>query len=87
MEFGIEKCAVQKIRRGRREIIEGVELTNLEGRTFGEKENYKYLGIFGYGKHQTNKDDRKSKKKEYLKKRKLLKINLSSRNLIKAWIL
>ena len=46
MEFGIEKCAMPVMKSGKRQITEGIELPNQEKiRTFGEKENYKYLGI------------------------------------------
>ena len=46
MEFGIEKCATLILKRGKREIMEEIELSSQEIiRTFGETENYKYLGI------------------------------------------
>ena len=47
MEFHIEKCAMLIIKKmGKRESAEGLELANQECiRKFGEKENYKYLGI------------------------------------------
>ena len=46
MEFDIEKCAKFIMNSGKRQAVEGIELTNQESiRTLGEKENYKYLGI------------------------------------------
>ncbi len=42
MEFGIEKCAMQVKKSGKRLITEGVELPNqVVIRTLGEKETYK----------------------------------------------
>ena len=46
MEFCIEKCAMLIIKKDKRQITEEIELRNQERiRTFGEKENFKYLGI------------------------------------------
>ena len=46
MEFGTEKCTMQIVKSGKREITEGIELSNQERiRTLREKEIYKYLGI------------------------------------------
>ena len=45
-EFVIEKWAMLIMKSGKRQIIEGTELSNQERiRTLGEKENYRYLGI------------------------------------------
>ena len=44
MEFGIEKCAMPRMKKGKRETTEGIELSNHEStKTRTEKENYKYL--------------------------------------------
>ena len=41
-----KKCAMLIIKREKRETTEEIELVNQKSiRTFGEKENYKYLGI------------------------------------------
>ena len=41
MEFGIEKCAMLTMKNEKREIIEGIELSNQESiRTLIEKENF-----------------------------------------------
>ena len=45
MEFGIEKCAIQIMRNGKRQKTDGIELPNQERiRILGKKENHKYLG-------------------------------------------
>ena len=46
MEYGIEKCAMRVMKRGKRHMTDGMELPNHDKiRTFGENETYKYLGI------------------------------------------
>ena len=46
MEFGIEKCALLVMKRGKRHLTDGIELPNQEKvRTHAENETYKYLGI------------------------------------------
>ena len=46
MEFGIEKCAMLVLKRGKFRITEGMDLPNQDKvRTLGENETYKYLGI------------------------------------------
>ena len=47
MEFGIEKCAMLVMKNGKRHQIDGMKLPNQDKlRTPGEKETYKYLGIW-----------------------------------------
>ena len=47
VEFGIEKCARLVMKSGKRYLTDGMELLNQDKiRTLGEKETYKYLGIF-----------------------------------------
>ena len=44
MEFFIKKCSLIKLKNGKRESTEEIELLNQERiRTLGEKENHKYL--------------------------------------------
>ena len=84
MEFGIEKCAMLIMKSGKRHQTEGMELPNQEKiRTLGEEETYKYLGILETD--NIKQVEKKEKiKKEYLRRtRKLLEIQLYSRNLIK----
>ena len=46
MELCIEKCFMLITKRGKCQLTEGIELQNQERiRTFGEKKNYKYLGM------------------------------------------
>ena len=46
MEFGIEKCAMQVMKSGKRHQANGMELPNQDKiRTLREKETYKYLDI------------------------------------------
>ena len=46
IKFGIEKCAMLKIKSGKRHMMEGAELPNqVIIRTLGKKETYKYLRI------------------------------------------
>ena len=82
-EFGIEKCAMLVMKSGKH-LTDGMELPNQDKiRTLGEKKTYKYLGIL---KADTIKQvEMKDKiQKEYLRTRKLLETELSSRNLIKG---
>ena len=45
LELGIEKCTILIMKRGKRETIEGIELSNQERiRTLGKMENFKYSG-------------------------------------------
>ena len=85
MESGIEKCAMLIRKSRKRQIMEGIELSNQERiKMFGERENYKYLGILEADiiKQAKMKD---IFKKEYPRRtRKLLEIKLCSRNLIKG---
>ena len=47
MEFGIEKSDMLAIKSGKQHMTEGMKIPNEERiRTIGEKETYKYLGIF-----------------------------------------
>ena len=86
MEFGIEKCALLvKMKIGKRHLTDGMKLPNQDKiRSLGEKEAYKYLGILEAD--TIEQEDMKEKiKKDYLRRtRNLLKIKLSSRNLIKG---
>ncbi len=85
MEFGIEKCTMLEMKSSKRHITEGVELPNqVVIITLGEKETYKYLGIFEADtiKQQEMKENIK---KEYLRRAiKLLKTKHYSRNLVKT---
>ena len=83
MEFGIEKCTMIKIKKGKREMSEEIKLANEENiRTVGAKENYKYLAILKNTTKQTEKKEKVWNK--YIRRiRKFIKTKLYRRNLIK----
>ena len=84
MEFGIEKCVMLVMTSGKRQLTDGMELTNQDKiKTLAENEAYKYLLIL---EADTIKQVEMKEKvqKEYLRRtRKLLETKLKSRNLIK----
>ena len=46
MEFGMEKCAMLVMKSGKRQLTDGMELSNKDKiKTLAENETYKYLGI------------------------------------------
>ena len=68
MKYGIEKCAIRVIKSGNRHLTDGMELPNQDKiRMPGEKNTYKYLGIF---KANTIKQQemKETIKKEYLRR-------------------
>ena len=68
MEFGLEKCAMLVMKRGKRHLTDGMELPNQDKiRTFAENETYKYLGIL---EADTSKQEEMEDKiqKEYLRR-------------------
>ena len=72
------------MKSGKRETIEGIELPNqVSIRMLSEKENQKYLGILKADTIKWEKMKEKIRKKYFRRIRKLLKILLSSINLIK----
>ena len=85
MEFGIEKCSMLVMKRGKRHLTDGMELPNQDKiRTLGEKKTYKYLCIL---EADTIKQVvmKEKIKKEYLRRtRKLFETKLCGRNLIKG---
>ena len=84
MEFGILKCAVVSLQRGKEARWEGIQLPN--GEEIGEAgaRGYKYLGILELDKIMC--DEMKRKVKEVYQKRvKLLtKTHLNGKNLFQA---
>ena len=79
MEFVMEKYAMivtEKEKKRQREIIDGIELPHQESiRTFGEKENCKYLEILEVGIFKQTKMKKKKKKKGILEKNKITSQN------------
>ena len=84
MEFDIEKCTMLIMRRGKRQMIEGIELTNQEKtRMLQEKETYEYLRILEAGTMKQVEMKEKIKKEYIRRKRKLLETKLHRTYLIK----
>ena len=84
MEFGIKKCGVIIMNRGKAKSIDGIELPSGEKIREIEEGGYKYLGILEYDrvKEQEVKDTFRS---EYFRRTKLiLKSTLNGRNKIMA---
>ena len=84
MEFGIEKCALINIQRGKVTATDGIQLPNGNNIKDIEEGAYKYLGIIEGDeiKHQEMKENIR---KEYLKRvRAILKSKLNSGNAVKA---
>ena len=83
MEFGIEKCALVNIQRGKVTRTEGIQLPDGNNIKDIDETGYKYLGIIEGEeiKHQ----EMKKIKKEYIKRLKaILKSKLNSGNTVKA---
>ena len=84
MEFGLSKCSVLTMKRGKLVKSEGIPVPNGQVMTNIEDSGYKYLGILEADevKDEAMKDQTK---KEYIKKvRKILKSKLNGRNVISA---
>ena len=85
MEFGIEKCAIMVMHKGRLSMTEGIELPdNNKIRALTAQDRYKYLGVLECD--TIKREEMKEKiKREYLRRiRKILETKLNSRNLIKG---
>ena len=85
MDFGIEKCEMIQMKRGKFLMSEGIELPNGKKiRSLDDQEGYKYLGILQFDdiKHGQVKE---KLKKEYVRRvRKILKSHLNGVNVIQA---
>ena len=88
MEFGVSKCAVLTMKRGKRVESRGIRLPNGEEMDEPNNEGYKYLGVLELDGVLCSEMKEKVKK-EYMKRLKLmLKTKLNSRNLflgINTW--
>ena len=59
--FGIEKCALFKMKSGKRGKTEGIELSNQESiETFGKNENYQFLETL---EEDISRDEEKNEEK------------------------
>ena len=85
MDFGIEKCAMIQMKRGKFVISEGIELPNgKEIRSLDDQEGYKYLGILQFDDIKHNEVKEKLKKEDVRRVRKILKSHLNGGNVIQA---
>ena len=84
LQFGIEKCGVIIMKRGKMAICDGIELPDGEKMKVVNEEGYKYLGIVELDRIK-EKEMKERFTKEYMRRIKLiLKSNLNSRNAISA---
>ena len=85
MQFGINKCAVLVLKRGKVVRCEGIEMPNNQViKSLGEGEGYKYLGMLEADgvKHMEMKEN--VTKEYYRRVRKILKSKLNGDNVINA---
>ena len=84
MEFGILKCAMVSLQRGRKTRWEGIQLPN--GEEIGEAgaRGYKYLGILELDKIMCDEMKRKVKKVYQKRVKLLMKTHLNGKNLFQA---
>ena len=85
MEFGVKKCAMLVMRRGRLVRSEGIVLPDEnEIRVIGENDSYKYLGVLEAD--QIKREEMKETlTMEYKRRvRKVLQSKLNGRNMVKA---
>ena len=83
MEFGIEKCAMLAMEKGK--IVESVGIELPDGKvikSLQEGENYKYLGILGADKFLEEKMKLKVSKEYIRRLRKVLESKLNGGNLV-----
>ena len=85
MEFGIQKCAMLKIVRGKMVECEGISLPNGEKiRSLEKGQDYRYLGVLQCDTIK-NKEMKELLRNEYFRRvRKMLKSRLNSGNVIQA---
>ena len=85
MEFGIEKCAMLVMEKGKIVKSVGIELPDSEViKSLRESESYKYLGVLEADKFLEEKM-KLNVSKEYIRRlRKVLKSKLSGRNLVRG---
>ena len=88
MTFGMEKCAIVVMSRGKMISTEGIELPSGERMKDVKREGYKYLGILQLDRYM-NVEMKENIKKEYIRRTKLLlKSQLNAGNVvsgINAW--
>ena len=81
IEFGIEKCTMLIIKKGKREIAERIEQPNKKSiKTLIEKENYLWI----FETDNINQMKEKVRKEKLKRTRKLLKTKVCSKKVIKG---
>ena len=85
MEFGVDKCAVLILKRGKKTLSDGIDLPHgKQIKSLNTNDSYKYLGVL---EADTIKYDemKKDVRKEYFRRvRKVLETKLNGGNIIKA---
>ena len=89
MEFGIEKCAVVIMKRGKMSSSNGIKMPHADViKALHAEEGYKYLRVLESDKIMKNKMKEKISKEYFRRVRKVLETKLNSKNMIKgvnAW--
>ena len=84
MEFGISKCAMVSLKRGKKVRCEGIRLPNDDEISEAESQGYKYLGVLEVDKVLC-KEMKKKVEETYIRRVSLLiKSKLNGRNLVLA---
>ena len=85
MEFGIEKCAVVIMKRGKMSNSNGIKLPDDDFiKALNAEDGYKYLGVLESDAIMKNKMKEKLSKEYFRRVRKVLETKLNSRNLVKG---
>ena len=85
MEFGIEKCAMIEMKRGKMIYSEGIQLPSGEKiKSLEEDEGYKYLGVLESDKVKSLEMKSILKAEYFRRTRKILKSSLNAGNIIQA---
>ena len=84
MKFGIKKCCVIIMNRGKVKSTDGIELTGGEKIRDIEEGGYKYLGILGYDKEKEQEMKDKFRNEYFRRTKFILKSKLNGRNKIMA---
>jgi len=84
MEFGIKKCGVLVMKRGKATSTEGIELPSGDTIKDIEKEGYKYLGILEFDFVKENDMIRNFQREYFRRARLVMRSRLNGRNKIRA---
>ena len=84
MKFGLDKCSVLAMKRGKVTTCEGIILNDEEVIGDVSVEGYKYLGIIERGDIAHEEMKQKTRKEYKDRVRKVMKLKLNGRNVIKA---